>query len=94
MGLAKCERCDKLFSKVVSPICSACTPMEEDEFDKIRNVIYDEPSLNVKEIAQLAEVEVSVVLRMLDEGLITNVDLGDAVKCGKCGAPAISVSSS
>lgn len=92
MEITKCERCGKVFSKVNLAVCSNCKEEEEADYDKVKEILEVQPNLNAEEVAEEAEVEIRVVLRMMKDGMITNVDLGEAVKCGKCGAPAISLS--
>ncbi|PCJ67067.1 MAG: hypothetical protein COA73_00165 [Candidatus Hydrogenedentota bacterium] len=90
MPLTKCVRCEKLFNKVNGPVCSVCMPTEETDFDTIRSTIEDNPDINAETVSELSGVSVACVLRMMDSGLISNISLGDKVKCGQCGAPAIS----
>ncbi len=90
--LEKCARCGKLFSRVSSSVCVACQAEEERDFAKIRKVLDRQTGLNPEQVAEEAQVSVECVLRMLDEGRIKNEDVGTPIKCGRCGAPAISAS--
>jgi DNA-directed RNA polymerase subunit M/transcription elongation factor TFIIS len=90
MALVSCPRCKKLFDKGVALICAKCQPEEDADYGKIRAVLDRSPQLNAEEVAAEAEVPVACVMRMLQEGLITNVSLTEKIKCGRCGAPAIS----
>ena len=92
MPLASCVRCNKMFTKVKSPVCKNCTEDEEDDFEKIRVVIERDESLNVEQVAEEADVDIAVVRRMVDTGRVKQVTLGEKVVCGQCGAPAISMS--
>lgn len=93
MPLAKCVRCNNLFDKLTNPVCPACVPEEESDFDKVRAVLDDHPDLGAEALAEMADVSVPLVMRMLDQGLVTNTSLsGTSTKCGRCGAPAISAS--
>jgi len=92
MALVSCPRCKKLFDKGVALVCPKCQPAEEADYQKIREVLDRLPQLNAKTAAAEAGVTVACVMRMLDEGLIANVNLTENVKCGRCGAPAISLS--
>jgi NMD protein affecting ribosome stability and mRNA decay len=92
MPLAACPRCKRIFDKVCSSVCPKCQDDENADFDKIRGVLDRNPNLNAEQVAADAEVTVQCVMRMLEEGLIANVSLTEAVKCGQCGAPAISMS--
>lgn len=90
--LAKCARCDKLFSKIVSDVCTICQPDEDADFNRIHEIITRTHGMNAHQVAEEAKVSVECVYRMLREGRIDNVESDDTAKCGRCGAPAISVS--
>ena len=93
MPLAKCIRCDNLFDKMKHPVCAACLPDEESDYEKVREIVDEHPDLSAEAVAELADVGLQVVMRMLDQGLVTNTSLaGAATTCGRCGAPAISAS--
>ena len=93
MPLASCARCKKMFNKVSSQICPLCKDAEDADYEKIRAVIDTDPNLNVEQVSQEAEVDLSVVQRMVKEGLVSAVTLEECkgIKCGQCGAPAISI---
>ena len=89
MAITQCPRCNGIFNKMRSLVCQKCVSVEEEEYDKIRDVIAEEEDRTVDEVAELAEVKKTTVLRMLDLGLIS--DMRDtSITCGRCGAPAIS----
>jgi len=81
-----------MFNKVASPVCQACQPAEDTDMDKIHGILAENENLTPEEVAEEAGVDVAVVLRMVQEGLITQVRAGEGAVCGKCGAPAISMS--
>lgn len=89
--LKKCPRCGKAFALVRSPVCVDCQPAEEADYEKIRDILLERDDLGTVELAAAAEVDVACVLRMLDQGYITNASVANPVRCGRCGAPAISV---
>lgn len=91
MGFQECPRCSLVFQKVRSAVCPRCLDDEDKDYDRIRETLSHSPDLNAEQVAEEAEVDVTVVLRMVEEGFITNVDLGGTAKCGMCGAPAISL---
>lgn len=91
MALARCPRCGKAFDRIRSAVCADCTPEEEADYGKIRDVLTTDEPLSLFAVAERAGVGSDVVRRMLDEGEIVNAALIDGVKCGRCGRPAISV---
>lgn len=92
MPLTTCPRCKKIFDKGTTAVCTKCQEAENKDYDKIRAILDRSPSLNAEQVAVEADVSVQCVMRMLEEGLIANVSLSEKVKCGRCGAPAISMS--
>lgn len=92
MQLETCKRCGRLYTRVHTPICSLCIGEEEADYDRIRNTLAREPGLTVEEVAEKAEVDHMCVVRMLNAGRLENTAVRDYVPCGRCGAPAISVS--
>jgi hypothetical protein len=87
--LAHCARCRRLYVRVRSHVCEKCFDMEESDFSRIREVIEQDPNLTAEEVAERANVTVTCVFRMLDEGLIASAHDGEDVVCGRCGSPAI-----
>ena len=90
MPLANCPRCKKLFNKSVLPVCTACEKDEEGDFEKIRLSLQETPNQTAEEVAEATGVQQDCVLRLLSEGRIANVAPTETIKCGRCGAPAIS----
>lgn len=90
MKLDNCARCRRVFPRVQSPVCPDCQPMEDADYEKIRDVLDYDSEYSAEEVAEAAEVSIECVLRMLDAGMISSAVFGDEVRCGRCGAPAIS----
>ena len=90
MALAKCPRCDELFDKITTQVCLQCVEDEDRDIDTVREAVQNNPDLNAEGVAKLTGVAVDCVLRMMDTGTITSVTFGEAIECGRCGAPAIS----
>jgi len=90
MPLATCGRCGKMFNKVSAQVCPACVEAEEADYERVREVISQNETLNVEQVAEEAGVDIAVVRRIVGEGRIAMVSLDEVAKCGKCGAPAIS----
>ena len=91
MPLASCGRCGKMFNKVQTNVCPGCVEDEEADYEKIREIVSQNETLNVEQVSEAAGVEISVVRRIIGEGRVAQVSLGEVPKCGKCGAPAISI---
>jgi len=92
ISMDKCARCGKIYHKIRSTVCAQCQDAEDADYEKIRDVLCYEPTLTPDQVAEAAEVELACVMRMINEGLITSVSLSEPAVCGRCGAPAISLS--
>ena len=93
MPLCKCPRCQQMFNKQKNAICTKCQPDEEEDFEKVREALDDQPNLTPEQVAEVTGVGVACILRLLDEGRIAAMPDGvNQIKCGRCGAPAISLS--
>jgi len=92
MPLAKCVRCEKLFDKKDKSVCPACQPDEETDYELVRECLAENPDFSAEAVAEATGVSVNCVSRMIDEGLIVNTAALGEIKCGRCGAPAISAS--
>lgn len=92
MPLASCERCGKLFSKTTLPICPRCEPAEERDYEKVREALERTPDRTAEQLSEDTGVDVACVLRLVEMGRVRVVGTSDQVRCGRCGAPAISFS--
>jgi len=93
MPLASCPRCKKMFNKSNTQVCSACQADEKADQDKVRAVLDENPNLNAEALAERASVSLGVVERMMADGSLAILNLTEnQPKCGRCGAPAISMS--
>jgi len=90
MPLASCVRCKKIFNKTGAPVCDDCVPAEEADRKKVEELVKSDDSLTAEQVSEKADVELSVVIRMMDEGMVAVAAAGGTVTCGRCGAPAIS----
>ncbi len=91
MPLANCIRCETLFDKNVSPICPKCAEAEEEDFEKINEALRECPNQTVDELHEATEVEKKVIIRLVENGRVASEATMADVKCGRCGAPAISL---
>jgi ribosomal protein L37E len=92
MALASCQRCKKLFEKIHGPVCPNCEDLEDEDYEKIRQALVDHPNSSAEQLAEVTGVTIDCVMRLLAQGRIETTEANKGVKCGRCGAPAISVS--
>ena len=94
MPLAKCPRCSRMFNKMHNLVCPGCQPAEDSDADAIRETLEEHPNLNAEQVAEVTGVDLNVVLRLIEQGGLAVASSLEAssIKCGRCGAPAISAS--
>lgn len=90
--LVKCPRCGKLYQKARLAVCKECAIFEEEDYSKVRDVMKEIGVATAQQAAEAAGVDVSVVLRMIEVGMISFDRPDEEVLCGRCGKPAISKS--
>ena len=74
MNLRNCSRCGKMFNYVAGPpICDACKKALEDDFQKVKQYVQDNPNASLKQIAE--------------DRLMFSKDSPIQLTCESCGAP-------
>lgn len=91
MALTNCTRCNKLFNRLKNPLCPTCIEKEEEEFNLVRDALHEKPNQTVEELAEETGVSEKAILRFLKDGRIASDAMSVDVKCGRCGGPAISL---
>jgi predicted amidophosphoribosyltransferase len=92
MALANCEGCNKVFNKLTTPLCPACIEQEETDLKTVNEALRAEPNQTVAQLSEQTGVSKKTILRLLqDKRIASEANLVD-MKCGKCGAPAVSLS--
>ena len=93
MPLAKCPRCECMFNKTTGPVCHKCQIDEDADYETLRRALEQHPTLTAQQLGELTGIELACILRLLDEGRIASTpELAAKAVCGRCGAPAISLS--
>ncbi len=93
MPLSKCPRCEQMFNKQNTLICAKCQPNEDEDYEKVREALDEQPNMTPEQVAEVTGVGIGCILRLLDDGRIAAMPDGESrIKCGRCGAPAISLS--
>jgi ribosomal protein L37E len=73
-------------------VCPVCESIEEEDYDKIRKSLEENPGQTAEDLAKTTGVDIACVLRLLSQGRIETTAANVGLKCGRCGAPAISLS--
>ena len=88
MDVKNCRKCGKIYAYDGHKVCNACRREEEEDFQKVKGYIYDNPDSTVQEISSETGISVQRIMRYLREGRLQlrgdnhNMIL-DCEKCGK-----------
>ncbi|HEY8349909.1 MAG TPA: FeoC-like transcriptional regulator [Clostridiales bacterium] len=83
-----CRKCGKIFNYIGgAPICPACREKEEEDFQKIKKYLYENPGASLTQVSTELEVSVEMIKRFLREGRleIANDDGNLLLECENCG---------
>jgi len=83
-----CKRCGKIFNYLGgSPICLVCKQLDEDDYRRVKQYLYDYPGATMSQISSDLDVSVEKIKRFLKEGRLEII--GDesnlVLECESCG---------
>lgn len=87
--LQACLRCGGMFiySGVDRRLCRACKKKDDEEFQSVKNYIYDNPSATIMETSQVTGVRAARIKSYLREGRLIIPDESPIfLNCDVCGA--------
>lgn len=90
MKLRNCVKCGKLFSpQTGEKVCPVCRKEEENEFEKVKNYLWDNPHATIEEVHEETEVEKDTIMKFVkDERLVSEgIDVDWEHECERCGKP-------
>ena len=92
MDVRNCRKCGKLFNYIAGMgICPDCQKRSEEDFQKVKEYIRNNPSVTVAATAEACEVEVAQIRQWLREERLTFASVeGSELTCENCGKPIIS----
>ncbi|WP_026506891.1 flagellar protein [Butyrivibrio sp. MC2013] len=87
MNLRNCPKCGKMFNYVAGPpICDDCRKRMEDDFQKVKTYIQENPLATLKEISEANEVKVGQIKEWIrQERLMFSKDSPIKLTCENCG---------
>ena len=88
MNVRNCSRCGKIFNYVAGqPICETCRKELEQDYQKVKDYIKDNPNQGLKEVAEACEVPENQLKQWVREERLMFSKGAGAITCEKCGAP-------
>lgn len=87
MNVRNCRRCKRLFNYVVGPyFCPSCRDELEQEFQKVRKYVQDNPRSDIRTVSEACEVDQSQIRQWIrEERLEFSDDSSVGINCEKCG---------
>lgn len=89
MDVRNCRNCGRMFNYLGGPsICPVCKGKQEDDFQRVKEYIRENPGAQMAEIAEVNEVSVQQIQQWVrEERLEFSKDSQISLNCEKCGEP-------
>ncbi len=89
MDVRNCKRCGKIYNYTGGAVCNNCLQQEQEDFEKIRDYLFNNPNSSTAEVSEATGIELKVISRFLKEGRLEAdyIKMSDdaALTCEKCG---------
>lgn len=85
MGLKNCNRCGQVFASDRKKICSDCEQEMEENFEKVRDYIYDHGQATIPKVHEETGVSIKEIKQFIREGRLVEYDMDISVECKRCG---------
>ncbi|NLK86718.1 MAG: MerR family transcriptional regulator [Clostridiaceae bacterium] len=83
-----CRKCGKIYNYIGgAPLCPSCKELDEADFKRIKEYLYDNPKASVTQVSVDLDVSVEKIKRFLKEGRleIAGDDGNLILECENCG---------
>ncbi len=89
MDVRTCKKCGKLFqySGIGEVFCPVCKQKDEEDFEKVKKYINDNPGTSIEKVSEETEVSVKLITKWLREERLIITKGATLLKCEKCGKP-------
>jgi len=89
--LRNCPKCGKVFSYMSNSICKECEKAEEDQFNKVRDYLNENPMCNMQVLSDETGVSMKKIMQYLRDGrLQISKGMVGELLCDDCGKPILS----
>ena len=88
-NLKNCKKCNRLFAAADNNtfLCSRCNDDIDDDFTKVREYIYDNPTSSVKNVSVGTGISTEAILKWIRDGKIILGENAIIAFCERCGEP-------
>ncbi len=83
-----CRKCGKIYNYIGgAPICSRCRELEEEDFKRVKEYLYENPGASITQVSSELEISIELIRRFLKDGRleITGDDGNMILECENCG---------
>lgn len=83
-----CRKCGKIYNYIGgSPICPVCRQLEEEEFKRVKDYLYDNPGASITQVSTELDISIELIKRFLKEGRLEIVGecANMVLECEICG---------
>ena len=87
MNVRNCRKCRRLFNYVVGPVyCAQCKQEMEEEFQKVKKYVQDNPGCDIRMVSEACEVDPMQIRQWVrEERLCFSDDSPIGIGCERCG---------
>lgn len=87
MNVSNCKSCGRLFNVLVNEkICPACKQALEDDFQRVKKYLEENPNASVEEVSRENDVTVKQIKQWVrEERLVFSEGSIEGVECENCG---------
>ena len=87
MNVRNCRKCKRIFNYTVGPvICQQCKAAMEDEFQKVKKYVYENPGSDIRMVSEACEVDPGQIRQWVrEERLCFSDDSPVGIGCERCG---------
>lgn len=86
MDVRNCTRCGRIYAYDGFKICLKCRREDEEDFQKVKKYLDENPGANISEVSEETEVDSKKIIEFLREGRLEIADESNILlTCEKCG---------
>lgn len=92
MNVKTCKKCGKLFqySGIGEVFCPICKQKDEEDFEKVKKYINENPGMSIENVAEKTDVSVKLITKWIREERLILSKSSALLTCEKCGKPVAS----
>ncbi len=88
MTIRNCKKCGKIYQyDGVHKICLECRRKEEEDFEKVKEFLRDNPNSGINTVSQETGVEKKTIIEFIknDRLIAEDIEIDVTIRCQRCG---------